>query len=366
MPDLTLSHLSKRFGTILAVDDLNLRVSAGQRLVILGPSGCGKSTTLRLIAGLEKADRGSIYLGDTDLSVLPPARRGIGMIFQDAALYPHLSVRENLAFALGDQRLATAEIAGRIKQTAEAFQISDLLDRHPQILSGGQRSRVAVARGIIKRPAVLLLDEPLTGLDPPLRWQLQNELLDWHGRHPTTTVHVTHDQQEAMLMGDTVAVMRDGIVQQVAAPMELYRQPANRFVAGFVGLPGMNFASGHVCAGTLSVGATRVTVPQSLSHLEGAVDLGARPEAITLVADTAAAGIGRDSLLIEAVIESLRPTGAQWLVGVVWSANLWWVTCPSAEQFEAGQRVGMLIDFKNLYGFPVQRQSAANGQPGFA
>jgi multiple sugar transport system ATP-binding protein len=355
MPVLTLSRLCKRFGSVPAVDQLSVQVASRERLVILGPSGCGKTTTLRLIAGLERLDSGSIRLGDRELTALEPARRDVGMIFQDAALYPHLNVRENLAFALRSQRYSADEIASRIDEAAAVFQIGDVLQRPPASLSGGQQRRVAFARALIKRPALLLLDEPLSGLDSPLRWQLQNELLDWHRRYPTTTIHVTHDQQEAMLMGDAVAVMRAGTTEQIGTPVELYRNPANRFVASFVGSPGMNFATAEQRSGVLSIGASSTTLPPHSGFSDERLHVGVRPEAIELVAASADQQNNPDRLSIEGVVQSLRPVGAQWLIGIFWADCLWWVTSSDANadahRFAEGDRVRMLIDPEQLHYF---------------
>ena len=228
-------------GGVQALRGLSLEVRAGEYLVLVGPSGCGKTTMLRLIAGLESPTAGRVLLDAQDATSWPPLRRDVALVFQDASLYPHLSVRENLAFGPRMQRLSRQAIRERVEQTATQLGLAELLARRPQELSGGQRRRVALGRALARRPRFLLLDEPLSGLDPPARLELRGELARLHRERPTTTVHVTHDQEEAMALGERVAVLHEGVLQQVDVPMSLYHRPANIFVAGFIGSPPMNF-----------------------------------------------------------------------------------------------------------------------------
>ncbi|WP_227354880.1 ABC transporter ATP-binding protein [Haladaptatus salinisoli] len=238
---ISLDGLRKEYGGIVAVDDLSLEVESGEFLVLLGPSGCGKSTTLRMIAGLETPTAGTIDIGGADVTRTLPQKRELSMVFQSYALYPHKTVRENLAFPLGKMDLSKDEKERKIEETAELLEIGDLLDKKPGQLSGGQRQRVAVGRTIIREPKAFLLDEPLSNLDAKLRVQTRFEIRELQQRLGTTTVYVTHDQEEAMSVADRIAVMNDGELQQVGTPEEIYKRPTNEFVAGFIGNPPMNF-----------------------------------------------------------------------------------------------------------------------------
>ncbi|HVE77313.1 MAG TPA: sn-glycerol-3-phosphate ABC transporter ATP-binding protein UgpC [Gemmatimonadaceae bacterium] len=228
----------------VAVDDVTVEVRDGEFVVLVGPSGCGKSTTLRIIAGLESLSGGTLTIGDRVVNEVAPKDRDIAMVFQNSALYPHMSVAENLGFALALRRVPKAEIARRVREAAAVLGIEAILDRRPKQLSGGQRQRVAIGRAIVRDPAVFLFDEPLSNLDAKLRVQMRREIGALHRRLGATVVYVTHDQVEAMTMGERIVVMRDGRVQQIDAPLALYARPANRFVAGFIGSPAMNFLGG--------------------------------------------------------------------------------------------------------------------------
>lgn len=246
MGELVLANLSRRFGSVEAVKDVSLSIRDGEFVVFLGPSGCGKTTTLRMIAGLEEITSGKIHLDGRLLNDILPADRDIAMVFQNYALYPHMTVYNNMAFGLKMRGAAKAEIKARVARAADILAISHLLDRYPRELSGGQRQRVAVGRAIVRNPRVFLFDEPLSNLDAKLRAQTRVELLKLHRQLSATSVYVTHDQIEAMTMGDRIVIMLDGSVQQVGAPMEIYQKPANRFVAGFIGSPPMNFLSARL------------------------------------------------------------------------------------------------------------------------
>jgi multiple sugar transport system ATP-binding protein len=239
-----LQHVTKRFGNVVAVNDANIEIRDREFMVLVGPSGCGKSTTLRMVAGLEDITEGNIYIGETLVNDIPPKDRDIAMVFQNYALYPHMDVYNNMAFGLKLRKFPKGEIDRRVKEAARMLGIENLLDRRPKALSGGQRQRVAVGRAIVREPKVFLFDEPLSNLDAKLRVQMRAELSKLHSRLQTTAIYVTHDQTEAMTMGDRICVLKDGVIQQVGAPLEIYDHPCNVFVAGFIGSPPMNFING--------------------------------------------------------------------------------------------------------------------------
>jgi multiple sugar transport system ATP-binding protein len=241
MATVTFEHVTKKYGDVLAVNDLNLAINDGEFMVLVGPSGCGKTTSLRMIAGLEEISEGDLKIGDRTVNDVPPKDRDIAMVFQSYALYPHMTVRDNMAFGLKLRKLPKADIERRVNEAAGTLSLEKLLDRKPKELSGGQRQRVALGRAIVREPAVFLMDEPLSNLDAKLRVQTRAEIARLHQRMGTTFVYVTHDQVEAMTMGTRIAVMSEGLLQQVGTPQTLYDQPTNRFVAGFIGSPSMNF-----------------------------------------------------------------------------------------------------------------------------
>lgn len=247
MAKVTLNHIYKRYGNnITAVHDFHLDIQDREFLVLVGPSGCGKSTTLRMIAGLEEISEGDLYIGERRVNDVAPKDRDIAMVFQSYALYPHMNVYENMAFGLKLRKFSKDEIEKRIQEAARILDISHLLDRKPKALSGGQRQRVALGRAIVREPQVFLMDEPLSNLDAKLRVQMRTEILKLHQRLKTTIIYVTHDQTEAMTMGDRIVVMKDGLIQQVATPTAIYNHPVNQFVASFIGSPAMNFMKGTI------------------------------------------------------------------------------------------------------------------------
>ena len=248
MAQVVLKNLKKSFGALDVIKGVDLHIEDGEFCVFVGPSGCGKSTLLRMISGLEEQTSGTIEIGGHDVSGTEPSKRGIAMVFQNYALYPHLSVRDNIGFGLSLARLPKAEIAAKIDAVAEVLQLGAYLDRKPAALSGGQRQRVAIGRAIVRDPKVFLFDEPLSNLDASLRGQMRIELTDLHARLDTTMIYVTHDQVEAMTMADKIVVLKDGQIEQVGAPMELYENPATPFVAGFIGAPRMNLFEGQIAA----------------------------------------------------------------------------------------------------------------------
>ncbi len=246
MARVTLNKLTKRYGDVTAVDGLDITVADGEFLTLLGPSGCGKSTALACIAGLELLSAGAIVFDDRDVTDLEPAERNIAMVFQDYALYPHMSVRDNMSFGLRQQRVNPATIRQQVDIAGQMLDLQPLLDRRPAELSGGQRQRVAVGRAVVRNPAVFLMDEPLSNLDASLRVHTRTEIKRLQRELGITTVFVTHDQEEAMVLSDRIAIMRGGKLQQIGPPMEVYRRPANQFVAGFIGSPAMNFLDGEL------------------------------------------------------------------------------------------------------------------------
>jgi len=249
MATVTFEGVNKIYGDFHAVKDLNLEIGDGEFMVLVGPSGCGKTTSLRMIAGLEEISSGTLRIGERVVNDIPPKDRDIAMVFQSYALYPHMSVRDNLAFGLKLRKVPKPDIERRVKEAAETIQLEKLLDRKPKELSGGQRQRVALGRAIVREPAVFLMDEPLSNLDAKLRVQTRAEIARLHQRLKTTIVYVTHDQVEAMTMGQRIAVMNEGILQQVGTPQVLYDAPINRFVAGFIGSPAMNFVDVKLASG---------------------------------------------------------------------------------------------------------------------
>jgi ABC-type sugar transport system ATPase subunit len=243
---VVLSDIRKSFGAVDVIKGIDLTISDGEFCVFVGPSGCGKSTLLRLIAGLEEISDGRLEIGGVDVTGAEPSKRGIAMVFQSYALYPHLTVRENVGFGLSLAKRPKAEIARKVQAAADALQLGELLDRKPKALSGGQRQRVAIGRAIVRDPQVFLFDEPLSNLDASLRAQMRLELTDLHRKLGTTMIYVTHDQVEAMTMADTIVVLNGGRIEQVGSPMELYNHPATPFVAGFIGSPRMNLFDGAI------------------------------------------------------------------------------------------------------------------------
>jgi multiple sugar transport system ATP-binding protein len=280
MAEIVLDRVSKVFaGGVTAVDEVSLTIASGEFLVLVGPSGCGKSTLLRMIAGLEETTGGTVTIGGVDITDLPPRDRDVAMVFQSYALYPHMSVRANLGYGLKVRKTPKAEIAERVKTVAELLGLERLLDRRPAALSGGQRQRVAMGRAIVRHPKAFLMDEPLSNLDAKLRVSMRAQLGALHARLATTTIYVTHDQIEAMTLGQRVAVMRDGQIQQVDTPQALYARPTNLFVAAFIGSPAMNLVEAEVRDGALQFGGHTIPLPADAVPPEGRIIAGMRPEA---------------------------------------------------------------------------------------
>src|SRR6266849_6263400 len=318
MAEVSLHKLNKKFDLSHVVKDVDLQIHDKEFMVFVGPSGCGKTTTLRMIAGLEAVTAGEIRIDDRVVNEVPPMDRDIAMVFQNYALYPHMSVASNLAFGLKMRKFEKAEIEKRINNAASILGIESLLQRKPRQLSGGQRQRVALGRAIVRDPKVFLFDEPLSNLDAKLRVQMRVELKKLHERLAVTSVYVTHDQVEAMTLGDRVVVMKDGVVQQVGEPLELYNKPANRFVAGFIGSPAMNFAAVTVTEANGSLIAEnsglRIKLPDETAqrlrgHIGREVTLGVRPEDLTV-----AGAADLDHPCFDAVIEVVEQLGSEILL----------------------------------------------------
>jgi len=286
MADIAFKNLYKIYdGDVQAVTDFNLDISDKEFIVFVGPSGCGKSTTLRMVAGLEDISKGDLYIGDDRVNEVAPKDRDIAMVFQNYALYPHMNVYENMAFGLKLRKFPKQEIDERVKNAAKILGLTEMLDRKPKAMSGGQRQRVALGRAIVRNPKVFLMDEPLSNLDAKLRVQMRAEIIKLHHRLQTTTIYVTHDQTEAMTMASRIVVMKDGLVQQVGAPKEIYDYPENVFVGGFIGSPAMNFLHGKLNGDTFEMNGHKVKVPAGKLKLLKDYDqkeliLGIRPEEI--------------------------------------------------------------------------------------
>jgi len=319
MATVTIRELNKKYdGGFHAVKDVNLEIRDKEFLVLVGPSGCGKTTTLRMIAGLEEITSGEIMIGKDVVNDLPPMDRNIAMVFQNYALYPHKSVYDNMAFGLQMRKYPKTEIETRVREAAGILGIQSLLERKPRQLSGGQRQRVAVGRAIVRHPEVFLFDEPLSNLDAKLRVQMRVELKRLHERLETTAIYVTHDQVEAMTLGDRVVVMKDGWVQQVGEPLELYGSPANRFVAGFIGSPAMNFVDVQIAQGETALWAEapglRIQVPAERverlrNHVGKPAVLGVRPEALHL-----AGGADAPEHIFDTSVDVIEPLGNEILL----------------------------------------------------
>jgi ABC-type sugar transport system ATPase subunit len=348
MASVTLRGLSKTFegAAQAAVRDVSLEARDGELLVLLGPSGCGKTTLLRCIAGLEDPTAGEVLIGDRVVTDLPPAERDVAMVFQSYALYPHLDVRENIAFALEMRGVAPPEIARRVGETAARLGLGDLLDRRPDQLSGGQRQRVALARAIVRQPQLFLFDEPLSNLDAPLRIELRAELLALHRALPTTMVYVTHDQVEALTMGQRIAVLHEGRLRQVGTPADVYERPADVFVARLVGSPGMNVLEGRgrgMGDEGRVVEAGSLVVPVALTEYEGQLFLGVRPEHVGLCAVDKGVGNG-DVLVVE-------PRGNETIVHLNVGGQPLVARLPGLVDVQLGTRVGVKLDRSRLHLF---------------
>lgn len=348
MAEIKLERIRKTFGRVVAVNNLDLTVADGEFLVLLGPSGCGKTTTLRCIAGLEKPDAGHVVIGGRNVTELPPSRRGIAMVFQSYALFPHMRVAENIGFGLRMRHVPKSQIRKAVQEVAALLQIGELLDRYPAQLSGGQRQRVAVARAIVMKPEVLLMDEPLSNLDALLRLQMRAELKRLHREIGTTTVYVTHDQVEALSLGDRIAVMREGMIVQLDHPNMVYERPATTFVAGFIGTPPMNLLHGKVVGGEegLAVVISDFSIPLPASAVGtinpgNSVWVGIRAEHIGVSVDL-------NPETIPATVLVSEPLGAQQLLTVQVGNDLLKVVTSPERVFSSGQKIGLVLNKEKL------------------
>lgn len=343
MAEIRLQNLRKTYGKVAAIKDLSLDIRDGEFLVLLGPSGCGKTTTLRALAGLETLDRGKILIGRRDVTPLPPGRRGIAMVFQSYAVFPHMRVYDNIVFGLRMRHVPPAEQRRRAEEAADLLQISPLLNRYPAQLSGGQRQRVAVARAIVMQPDVLLMDEPLSNLDALLRLHMRAELKRLHRELSSTTVYVTHDQTEALSLGDRIAVMKDGEIVQCASPIDIYDRPASRFVGGFIGTPPMNFLDGKLRGrnGTMTVETAGGEIPLSAGRIpasgDGAVVVGIRPEHIDVLSEAQPGSLAAEIVVAE-------PAGPTQLLTVQAGQQILKVSVPSDLAVQPGSRVWLRLN----------------------
>ncbi|SDT94143.1 carbohydrate ABC transporter ATP-binding protein, CUT1 family [Verrucomicrobium sp. GAS474] len=372
------TYIGEKGREVVAVDDVNLTIEDREFIVLVGPSGCGKSTTLRMVAGLEEISRGGIYIDDRKINDVPPKDRDIAMVFQNYALYPHMTVRRNMAFGLELRGYPKAEINARVGEAASILGLSDeMLERKPKALSGGQRQRVAVGRAIVRKPRAFLFDEPLSNLDAKMRVQMRTEISKLHTRLASTMIYVTHDQVEAMTMGDRIVVMKDGRIQQVAEPLEIYNNPSNAFVAGFIGSPPMNFIEGTIeeGAGKLFFRETapegrapvRLALPDGqarklASHLGKPVLFGIRPE--DLEDKGALAGADPDQVF-QATIDVVEPMGAETFIYLNTGSHPLIARSQRTFREEIGKKIDLSANMKNAHFFEnhdKERFRKANGE----
>ena len=365
MAKVVLEHIFKIYPNgFVAVNDACLEIEDQEFVVLVGPSGCGKSTTLRMVAGLEEISKGSIYIDGRKINDVPPKNRDIAMVFQNYALYPHMSVYENMAFGLQLRRYPKAEIEARVKEAADILGIQSMLERKPKELSGGQRQRVAVGRAIVRKPKAFLFDEPLSNLDAKMRVQMRTEISKLHGRLSSTMIYVTHDQVEAMTMGDRIVVMKDGFIQQVAPPLELYDRPANQFVAGFIGSPPMNFFTGTLeqregalwfNEGTFAVRVEEPQARQVAARVGQPVVFGIRPE---FVHDARHAPSIGPHHVARARIEVVEPMGAEVFIYFTTGRHNFIARVGTRDTADVGQELAVAFDLAHAHFFDASSGAA--------
>ncbi len=345
MASVTVANARKNYGHLEILHGVDIDIQDGEFVILVGPSGCGKSTLLRMIAGLEEVSDGHISIGGRVVNDVAPKERDIAMVFQSYALYPHMTVEANMGFSLRLAKAPKDEIKGRVREAAQILGLEHLLDRHPRHLSGGQRQRVAMGRAIVRQPQVFLFDEPLSNLDAKLRVQMRSEIKQLHQRLQTTTIYVTHDQVEAMTMADRIVVMRDGYVEQIGTPLDLYDRPANLFVAGFIGSPGMNLIKGTISTGGpiefVADGGVKLPVPDDIALERGQpVVYGIRPEHVGITTGGSAAQV--------ALIE---PTGAETQITATLGTGQIIATVRDRLSLKSGDPISITSDIKNVHLF---------------
>ncbi|QAA30643.1 ABC transporter ATP-binding protein [Clostridium manihotivorum] len=365
MANLSLKHIYKVYqGDVTAVKDFNLEIEDKEFIVFVGPSGCGKSTTLRMIAGLEEISDGELWIGDKVVNDVAPKDRDIAMVFQSYALYPHMTVFDNMAFGLKLRKMPKDEIDKKVREAAKSLDIEHLLDRKPKALSGGQRQRVALGRAIVREPKVFLMDEPLSNLDAKLRVQMRTEISKLHKRLQTTFIYVTHDQTEAMTMGTRIVVMRDGLVQQVASPQEVYDHPANIFVAGFIGSPQMNFLNAKVAEEQgkvyLVLGGEKILLNDDQAatlkknnYVGKDVIMGIRPEHIE---DDAEFITKNPNSVIEAKVEVTELMGAESYIYVTKGSDSMTVRVNGSTKLQSGDRAKFALEVDKIHVFDKETE----------
>jgi len=358
MAAVTLERLVKRYGPIEAVRAIDLDIAKGEFVALVGPSGCGKSTTLRMIAGLEEITSGAIMIGGEIVNDLPPRARNISMVFQSYALYPHMSVRENLGFSLKIAKRPQAEIDARVAEASEILHLGDLLDRRPSQLSGGQRQRVAMGRAIVRKPQVFLFDEPLSNLDAKLRTQMRTEIKLLHARVPSTVIYVTHDQVEAMTLADRIVIMRDGLIEQVGSPDDVFRRPATRFVAGFVGSPTMNLIDADIGDGRIGFpGGDWLPIPDRFKNARiasGRIAFGMRPDDVYPTGHGLPSAAGAQVVERNLRVSVIEPLGNETLVFVAFGGRDWVARMLNPVPLEPGQTIAVTFDLAKAHLFSTE------------
>lgn len=365
MAEVILKNIRKVYDKdVVAVENANIEIKDQEFVVLVGPSGCGKSTTLRMIAGLEEITGGEISIDGTIVNDVPPKDRDIAMVFQNYALYPHMNVYQNMAFGLKLRKYPKDEIEARVQEAADILGIQDLLERKPKALSGGQRQRVAVGRAIVRKPKVFLFDEPLSNLDAKLRVQMRTEISKLHTRLGATMVYVTHDQVEAMTMGDRIVVMRDGLIQQIDKPLHLYNKPVNQFVAGFIGSPSMNFIRGKLSANgsglVFDEGNVQLALPTDHGHQLGSylgreVTLGIRPEDIH---DPDTIGRNVETVEIAAKVEVVEPMGNEVFLNLTTGKTAFVARVDPLHMPQVDQTVKLAVEIDKAHFFALDNQES--------